>query len=105
MIGAAASFTVMAGAAKMTPSIPTMEKIFARSVISVLLTLWALRGVGPHRVRIETTKIGGRRYVSRAAVTRFIAALSGGQAGVADATTAPGRTVRQAEQELDADGL
>lgn len=46
MIAAAASFTVMAGAAKMTPSIPTMEKIFARSVISVLLTLWALRGVG-----------------------------------------------------------
>ncbi len=46
MIGAAASFTVMAGAAKMTPSIPTMEKIFARSLISVLLTLWALRGAG-----------------------------------------------------------
>lgn len=46
MIGAAASFTVMAGAAKMTPSIPTMEKIFARSVVSVLLTLWALRGAG-----------------------------------------------------------
>lgn len=46
MISAAASFAVMAGAAKMTPSIPTMEKIFARSVISVVLTLWALRGAG-----------------------------------------------------------
>lgn len=46
MIAAAASFTVMAGAAKMTPGIPVMEKIFARSVISVALTLWALRGAG-----------------------------------------------------------
>lgn len=46
MVGAAASFAVMAGAAKMTPSIPPMEKIFARSVISVALTLWALRGAG-----------------------------------------------------------
>lgn len=46
MIAAAAAFTVMAGAAKMMPAIPTMEKIAARSLISVLLTLWALRGVG-----------------------------------------------------------
>ena len=46
MIAAAGSFTVMAGAAKRTPSIPVMEKIFARSVISVVLSLWALRGVG-----------------------------------------------------------
>jgi drug/metabolite transporter (DMT)-like permease len=46
MLGAAASFTVMAGAAKMLPAIPTMEKIAARSAISVLLTLWALRRAG-----------------------------------------------------------
>lgn len=46
MITAAASFVVMAGAAKMTPTIPVMEKIFFRSVISVALSLWALRGVG-----------------------------------------------------------
>jgi len=46
MIVAAGSFTVMAGAAKMTPSIPAMEKIFARSLISIAMTLWALRGVG-----------------------------------------------------------
>jgi drug/metabolite transporter (DMT)-like permease len=46
MIAAAAAFTLMAGAAKLMPAIPTMEKIAARSVISVLLTLYALRGVG-----------------------------------------------------------
>lgn len=46
MIAAAASFTVMAGAAKMMPAIPTMEKIAARSLISVLLSAWALRAAG-----------------------------------------------------------
>ncbi len=49
MVAAAASFALMAGAAKMLPHLPTMEKVFARSVVSVVLTGWALwrAGVSP----------------------------------------------------------
>ena len=43
---------------------------------------WALRGIRPRyqgvqdRLRLETVLIGGRRFTSREAVSRFIACLS-----------------------------
>ena len=53
MIASAASFAVMAASAKMLPELPALEKVFFRSLISVLLTAWALRRAHvswkPHR--------------------------------------------------------
>lgn len=46
MIASAASFSVMALSAKMLPEIPAFEKVFFRSLISVVLTLYALRVAG-----------------------------------------------------------
>jgi drug/metabolite transporter (DMT)-like permease len=43
MIASAASFAVMAASAKMLPEISALEKVFFRSLISVVLTAWALR--------------------------------------------------------------
>lgn len=49
---------------------------------------WALRGIGNPRVKLETVKIGGRRYVTCAAVERFISQLSHREnAKVADVIT------------------
>ena len=42
MIASAASFSVMALAAKMLPEIPAFEKVFFRSLISVVMTIYAL---------------------------------------------------------------
>ncbi|MEI7688432.1 MAG: DUF1580 domain-containing protein [Planctomycetota bacterium] len=38
---------------------------------------WAMHGVGNPRVRLQTKKLGGRRYTSREAIFRFAAILSG----------------------------
>mgnify|MGYP001275059954 CR=1 FL=1 len=46
MVASAASFAVMAAAAKMLPDLPALEKVFFRSVLSVFLTYWALRKAG-----------------------------------------------------------
>ena len=46
MTASAAGFAVMAASAKLLPDIPTFEKVFARSVISIALTLWVLRRAG-----------------------------------------------------------
>jgi len=71
------------------------------------VTRWALRGVGRPPIHLRTVKIGGRRYVRPEALTAFIQALSAGPA--AAGPTAPSatraRAMRQAEHDLDADGL
>jgi len=59
----------LAKVAKFLP--PELGKVHASTAAR-----WALRGVGNPRVKIETVKIGGRRFVTRAAVEKFIAALS-----------------------------
>jgi drug/metabolite transporter (DMT)-like permease len=46
MIASAASFSVMALAAKLLPEIPAFEKVFFRSLISVVMTIYALRAAG-----------------------------------------------------------
>ncbi len=45
MLAAAASFVVMAASAKALPRIPTFEKVFFRSFISIALTLWAMKNM------------------------------------------------------------
>lgn len=68
---------------------------------------WAMRGVGSPPVRLATTKVGGRRFTTAAALAEFIAATSG-LAGVTPPSVRDERrqtAVRMAEQELDAEGL
>lgn len=68
---------------------------------------WALRGVRTvsGRVLLETVKVGGRRYTTRAAVDRFLTAAS--RAGAADENDGgqTGVAVHMAELELDAEGI
>ena len=66
---------------------------------------WALRGVGNPRIKLETVKIGGRRFVTRAAVDRFVARLTGGEAVKAAATAERQRQFEDATRELDAQGV
>ncbi|MFO0822844.1 MAG: DUF1580 domain-containing protein [Gemmataceae bacterium] len=68
-------------------------------------TRWALRGVGNPRVKIETVKIGGRRFVTRSAVERWVARLTGGEAMQAANTLKRQQQYQDADDELAADGL
>lgn len=90
----------LAKVAKLLP--PELGKVHASTAAR-----WALRGVGNPRVRIETVKIGGRRFVTRAAVENFIAVLSmSGSAAVAVALS-PKRQkqIKDADAVLDAAGV
>lgn len=66
---------------------------------------WALKGVGPNRVKLQTWKSGGRRYTNQAAIDRFVAQLS----GEIDAATALSQQrseeLARAEEFLDTDGV
>jgi hypothetical protein len=37
---------------------------------------WALKGVGKDKIKLETVKIGGRRFTNRDALARFAASLT-----------------------------
>jgi hypothetical protein len=67
--------------------------------------IWVLNGAGKERVRLETVKIGGRRYTSRAALERFVARLTG--AAAAQVIQARRRTAEyvRAGRELDREGI
>ncbi len=83
-----------------------------RKVSQVTLWRWAtkgVRGVDGRRVRLETIKLGGRRYTSVEAVERFAAALDGRAwrrrrakhtAGRRRSEAAAARDLRQAEEVL-----
>jgi hypothetical protein len=66
---------------------------------------WALKGVGRDRVKLETVKVGGRRFTSRAAILRFLVRLT----GEAEARRLLAReriqAMWQAELDLDRDGI
>ncbi|QDU21037.1 DUF1580 domain-containing protein [Urbifossiella limnaea] len=66
---------------------------------------WALTGVGSPRVKLETVKIGGRRYTTAAAIEAFILATSGCPLPAANTPPAVMVAVLQAEHELDAQGV
>jgi len=55
---------------------------------------WRLKGV--HGVRLETVRIGGRRYTSQEAISRFVAATT----AAADGSPPPARTARQRERAI-----
>jgi len=90
----------LAKVAKFLP--PEVGKVHASTA-----TRWALRGVGNPRVKIETVKIGGRRYVTREAVEKFIAELS--KVRGATTTTAISskrqKQIHDTEAELDNTGV
>lgn len=66
---------------------------------------WATKGVGKERVRLETIKVGGRRYTSRAALARFVARLTGGVDASADRSHERSQTYQDAEDECLRAGL
>ncbi|WP_020476585.1 DUF1580 domain-containing protein [Zavarzinella formosa] len=66
---------------------------------------WALRGVGSPRIRLETMKIGGRRFTTKAAIARFITRLSTGGAVETVETAGRTRAFYEAERGLDEEGI
>jgi len=46
MIAAASSFVLMAASAKMMPALSSLEMVFGRSILSVGITAWMMRGAG-----------------------------------------------------------
>ena len=68
---------------------------------------WRMRGC--HGVKLETVKIGGKRYTSQEALHRFVAAVTAAADGDSHATTQPSaerrRAIQTANRELDAAGL
>jgi|GEM_PF-1918200 len=66
---------------------------------------WALRGIGTPRTKLESFKIGGRRYTTAQAMSRFLRRVS--EAGMREQSVGEIRsreTVR-IERDLDAEGL
>ncbi|HEX4609142.1 MAG TPA: DUF1580 domain-containing protein [Urbifossiella sp.] len=66
---------------------------------------WVFTGVGRPRVRLETVKIGGRRYTTAAAIKAFITATSGAAASAPRADERREAAIRCAEHRLDAEGV
>ena len=66
---------------------------------------WALRGVGKDRIKLETVKIGGRRYTSRAALERFVARLTGAREAKEVLARQRTKAYQDALQEAEAEGL
>lgn len=60
---------------------------------------WATRGVGPRRTRLDTVRIGGRRYTSAQALSRFVAAISSDATESAMSSTDDG-TAEAADREM-----
>jgi hypothetical protein len=58
-----------------------------------LSTIWRWRNRGVRGHRLETILVGGRRYTSREAITRFLAAING--------EPIRSETLRQREQAID----
>ena len=68
-------------------------------------TWWRWWKKGRFGVRLETVVIGGRRYTTKAAVRRFITALTAASSGtVATTTTEPDKD-SSVEDALDAAGI
>ena len=90
----------LAKVAKFLP--PELGKVHASTAAR-----WALRGIGNPRVKLETLKIGGRRFVTRELLAKFIAALSRMQ-GAGDEVIVSSKRKKQmcdADAILDAEGV
>jgi hypothetical protein len=70
---------------------------------------WAMVGVtvsgGRERVKLGTTKIGGRRYTSRADIDEFLARLNASPNKARSVTLRRARDMARAEEEMDAEGI
>ena len=66
---------------------------------------WALRGVGTPRVKLETLRLGGRRFTTREAISRFVAQLTGHEAVDENAGVERQKHLAKAEEELDHDKI
>ena len=66
---------------------------------------WAMRGVGNPRVKLETLKVGRRRFTSKAAIERFIARLTSGELVRELATSQRHKRHQTAGDELDRAGI
>ena len=64
-----------------------------------------LRGVGKDRTKLETAKIGGRRYTSHAALARFVARLTGEAEVREQLTRQRTESFLNADKEMRRDGL
>jgi hypothetical protein len=64
-----------------------------------------LKGVGNPRVRLESEKVGGKRYTTAGAIARFLAALN--RTSGEDPATDSRRlsAILRAENELDTEGI
>jgi hypothetical protein len=78
-----------------------------RNVHASTAARWALRGIGNPRVKLGTLKIGGRRFVNRELVAKFVAALSRMQGAGEDVFVSSKRQkqMRDADAILDAAGV
>src|SRR5271154_5104019 len=86
----------LAAASKLLPGRPSIT------------TLWRWHHRGVRGVKLETVVIGGRRYTSREAIARFIAATTAardGQPTLLRSPIARERAIAQAEQELKKAGI
>lgn len=52
------------------------EKLTGHRPGQTTFTGWAINGVGPNKIKLETAKYGGKRKTSKAAIARFVAALN-----------------------------
>ncbi|MFO0881551.1 MAG: DUF1580 domain-containing protein [Gemmataceae bacterium] len=64
---------------------------------------WALKGVGRKRIRLETTKIGGRRFTSKQAIQRFLDRLNREASSNGHRSRAQARIIPQTEHALTPD--
>ncbi len=76
---------------------------------SATVIRWAMVGVkvgdARERVKLGSTKIGGRRYTSRADIDEFLARLNASAAKAGPVTRRRARDMARAEQEMDAEGI
>jgi hypothetical protein len=68
-------------------------------------TLWRWSARGIKGIKLETTLVGGRRYVSLEALARFFERLNSSNSHVATTPDQPERNLERIERELDAAGL
>jgi hypothetical protein len=66
---------------------------------------WAHKGVGKHKTKLETVKLGGRRFTNRAALRRFVAQLTGENAVEEELERHRTEAFRTAERECDENRL
>ncbi len=66
---------------------------------------WVLHGVGNPPVRLETLKIGGRRFTTGSMIEQFIHSTSGIVPESTPRSARRSAEIRRAEHKLDADGI